>query len=219
MTIERAITNYEHRLRETMLWMEEDYLGREATAGYSGNAAHEVVVREVGQHVVSYYFRRPKSLIFAQWFHFTAFTVSTTGDGPDMIIRGGPADPRAKLRWLAESDLAGYLTGKVCAGEAWSWDSDVALAEIKSELTELRDSAADVRIEVEKWETLIEAWEDASPDCEGEMYIMADEAGLDCTDFHHFGRTVSYDLMRVQVAARCLLRALLPSWKTEPVGE
>ena len=51
------------------------------------------------------------------------------------------------------------------------------------------------------------------------MYDLLSERGIDVsTDVGDPGRNVSHALMRTQVAARCLLRALLSSWDEERVS-
>lgn len=64
-----------------------------------------------------------------------------TGDGPDLIVRGGPGDPMARLRWFAASSLD-YLAEKVVAsrhsdmGCGWGWDAELAREQLKADLDE-----------------------------------------------------------------------------------
>lgn len=68
-------------------------------------------------------------------------TGDITGDGPDLIVRGGPGNAMARLRWFASSSLD-YLAEKVVASRhseiscGWDWDAELAREQLKADLDE-----------------------------------------------------------------------------------
>lgn len=65
-----------------------------------------------------------------------------TGDGPDLIFRGGPVGGTAKVRWAADSEVD-YLAKKLIAGPhsdiglGVDWCPEVARADMEAHIAEL----------------------------------------------------------------------------------
>lgn len=180
-----------------------DDLQRLATDAYE---AHHLVEASANSWLIA----RPKSCWYLTRIICTEGAVILTGDGPNLILRGGPSDAHARLRWLAKASPA-YIASKAVAGPqaplrlGYTWT-------VEDAIEDMRAQRANVDIDDE---ALLKAWTaalaavDEDSSCHDIWSAIALHLGYDELEAH-YGERVDPAVFYAQAAVRRLL-ALLPT--------
>ena len=168
-------------------------------------AEHVIRSSTRGEGIAFWLFARPKSSMYLAEVAVTPSSIMISGDGPDLIISGGPANPVEKLRWFATSTLRDYIDTKVRASEhtvsrvdsGRSWDNYRAMEALHEHIAEA--DADDER-------GLIDAVEAArAAETYGQFISALRDAGVDAPWEYEMGVAPSSDV----VQAREMVAALL----------
>jgi hypothetical protein len=169
---------------------------------------HVIVSHTAGPGIAFWRFARPGSSVLLAEVAVTPRAIMITGDGPNLIIGGGPLHPAARLRWFAESTLGGYIEVKVRASKyaangvsaGLDWRHDRAMDDLTAGIAQ-----ADKDDERALLNGVVGASRAA---CRREFIEALEDAGVDSPWEYGFGEATRREVIQAREMVAALLVAI-----------